>query len=52
MDREAWQATIHGVAKESDTTSQLNNNLQHTRAQSPPTRYLALTLFSLSYGSF
>ena len=25
MDRGAWQATIHGVAKESDTTEQLNN---------------------------
>jgi len=22
----AWQATVHGVAKESDTTQQLNNN--------------------------
>ena len=25
MDRGAWQATIHGVAKESDRTQQLNN---------------------------
>ena len=26
MDREAWWAIIHGVAKELDTTEQLNNN--------------------------
>ena len=26
MDRGAWRATVHGVAKESDTTGQLNNN--------------------------
>ena len=26
MDRGAWQATVHGVAKESDTTYRLNNN--------------------------
>jgi len=25
MDRGAWWATVHGVAKESDTTQQLNN---------------------------
>ena len=25
MDREAWQATVHGVAKESNKTWQLNN---------------------------
>ena len=26
MDREAWRATVHGVAIESDMTQQLNNN--------------------------
>ena len=26
MDRGAWQATVHGVTKESDTTEQLNKN--------------------------
>ena len=26
MDRGAWQATVHGVAKESDMTYWLNNN--------------------------
>ena len=26
MDRGAWRATNHGVAKESDTTYQVNNN--------------------------
>ena len=26
MDRGAWWATVHGVAKELDTTEQLNNN--------------------------
>ena len=27
MDRGAWWATVHGVAKESDTTEQLNNSV-------------------------
>ena len=26
MDKGAWQATVHGVAKELDTTEGLNNN--------------------------
>ena len=26
MDRGAWQVTVHGGHKESDTTEQLNNN--------------------------
>ena len=25
MDRGAWWATVHGIAKESDTTKQLND---------------------------
>ena len=33
MDRGAWQATIHGVAKELDTTEQLNNNNRITRKE-------------------
>ena len=28
MDRGAWWATVHGVAKALDTTLQLNNNIQ------------------------
>ena len=27
MDRGAWWATVHGVAKVSDMTQQLNNNM-------------------------
>ena len=32
MDRGVWQATFHGVAKESDTTQQLNNINSLTKA--------------------
>ena len=28
-ERGAWQATVHGVAKQSDTAQQLNNNNNH-----------------------
>ena len=28
MDRGAWRATVHGVAKMSDVTEQLNNKLE------------------------
>ena len=28
MDRGAWQATVHGVAKELDTTKRLNTHTQ------------------------
>ena len=31
MDRGAWWATVHGVAKELDMTEQLNNNIMITR---------------------
>ena len=31
LDREAWQATVYGVAKVSDETSQLNNNIEISR---------------------
>ena len=30
VDREAWWATVHGVAEESDTTQQLNNSLWYS----------------------
>ena len=33
MDRGAWQATVHGVAKESDTTYQLNKIKEVTGIQ-------------------
>ena len=29
MDRGAWRATVHGIAKEFDTTEQLNNNREN-----------------------
>ena len=31
MDRGAWQATVHGVTKETDTTLRLNNNEHKSR---------------------
>ena len=36
MDSRAWQAIVHGVAKESDMTQQLRNN--NTYGQSVPTQ--------------
>ena len=30
MDREAWQATVHGVAKESDVAQRLTQQQQQT----------------------
>ena len=33
MDREAWRATVHGVAKESDMTDRLNNNHKQPKAK-------------------
>ena len=37
-DREVWRATVHGTAKESDTTSRLNNNNQNSKIQRVPQR--------------
>ena len=31
MDRGAWWATVHGIAKELDMTQQLNKNNEHFR---------------------
>ena len=31
MDRGTWQATIHGVTKESDMTERLNSNNNYTK---------------------
>ena len=44
-DREAWQATVHKVAKESDTTQQLNNN----KPQYMPLDYILNRLSLKSY---
>ena len=35
MDRGAWWATVHGVAKESNTTEQVNNNNKKLAAVKP-----------------
>ena len=34
MDREAWQAIVHGATKESDTTLRLDTNNNMFQAQS------------------
>ena len=40
MGRGAWRVRVHGVAKESDMTQQLNNNsaltMPHTEIDKPP----------------
>ena len=36
MDREAWQATVRGVTKESDITQQLNNSKLHSAFRTFP----------------
>ena len=40
MDRGAWQATVHGVAKELDTTEQLNNNKITRKEREHPATFL------------
>jgi len=37
MDRGVWQAIVHGVAKESDTTYRLNNNTKAQQANAKAT---------------
>ena len=32
MDRDTWQATVHGVTKESDATEKLTHTHTHTHA--------------------
>ena len=46
MDREVWQATVHRVAKESDTTQPLNNN---DKLQDMPLDYILNRLSLKSY---
>ena len=38
-DRGAWRATVHGVAKESDMTQQLNNNSNRNRSYNVISHY-------------
>ena len=42
-DREAWQATVHGIAKESDTTEQLTKHKDKPRTFSPRIAVLNVT---------
>ena len=39
MDRGAWQATVHGVAKELATTSKINNNRHYDYVFVNPRQY-------------
>ena len=41
-DRGAWRATVHGVARESDTTVKQLNTHTHTHTQYTPERILSL----------
>ena len=46
MDRGAWQATVHGVAKELDTTERLNNlSIESVMPQNHLIIYHPLLLF-------
>ena len=44
MDRGAWKATVHGVAKESDTTWQLKQQLTHNYRANTPALFPDLSL--------
>ena len=36
MDRRAWQAIVHGIAKELDTTWRVNSNNNNRQTKQPP----------------
>ena len=36
MDRRAWQAVVHGIAKELDTTWRVNSNNNNRQTKQPP----------------
>ena len=42
MDREAWQATVHGVAKSQTRLRDLTLNLQYGEGNSNPLQYSCL----------
>ena len=48
MDRGAWQATVHEIAKESDTTERINNN-HNIYASYPESSFSPGLFFRQSY---
>ena len=48
MDRGAWQATVHGVAKELDMTERLNNNYHNSYTSQCSFILLSFNRFSKS----
>ena len=48
IERGAWKATVHGVAKELDTNEQINNNIQGPAIIFKPLEHLSLDPFQFS----